>query len=158
MRYQPDAVNDPYNWQVRGSDRSQGVEFSLIGQLSSSWYINSGIGYQQAKVHKDNKNPANKGKYLSNTAKQSGYVNVRYLPAENWFTELEFTYKGSMYNDDKNLYKRAGYGLWNGAIGYQSKSYDITLAVTNLLGKKYWRSNSMPGTPRAFLLTASYKL
>lgn len=158
VRYQPDAVNDPYNWQVRGSDRSQGVEFSLIGQLSSSWYINSGIGYQQAKVHKDNKNPANKGKYLSNTAKQSGYVNVRYLPAENWFTELEFNYKGSMYNDDKNLYKRAGYGLWNGAIGYQSKSYDITLAVTNLLGKKYWRSSSMPGTPRAFLLTASYKL
>ncbi|KES14173.1 TonB dependent receptor, partial [Gilliamella apis SCGC AB-598-P17] len=32
------------------------------------------------------------------------------------------------------------------------------LAVTNLLGKEYWRSSSMPVTPRAFLLTASYKL
>ena len=76
----------------------------------------------------------------------------------NWFTEVEFNYKGSMYNDDKNLVKRSGYGIWNAAVGYQTRSIDVTLAVTNLLGKEYWRSSSMPGTPRAFLLTASYKL
>lgn len=158
VRYQPDSVNDPYNWQVRGSDRSQGIELSAIGQLSKNWYINSGIGYQQAKVHKDKKTPANQGKYLSNTAKHSGYLSVRYLPHEDWFTEVGFDYKGSMYNDDKNLVKRPGYGTWNAAIGYQTRSVDLTLALTNLLGKKYWRSSSMPGTPRAFLLTASYKL
>lgn len=158
VRYQPDAVNDPYNWQVRGSDRSQGIELSAIGQLSKNWYLNSGIGYQQAKVHKDKKTPDNKGKYLSNTAKHSGHIGVRYLPYENWFTEVEFNYKGSMYNDDKNLVKRPGYGTWNAAVGYQTRSVDVTLAVTNLLGKEYWRSSSMPGTPRAFLLTASYKL
>lgn len=158
VRYQPDSVNDPYNWQVRGSDRSQGIELSVIGELMPKWYINSGIGYQQAKVHKDKKVPANKGKYLSNTAKNSGYLSVRYLPCENWFTELEINYKGSMYSDDKNQHKRSGYAVWNSAVGYQAKSYDITLSLTNLLGKGYWRSNSMPGTPRAFLLTASYKL
>ncbi|MWN90325.1 TonB-dependent siderophore receptor [Gilliamella sp. Pra-s65] len=158
VRYQPDSVNDPYNWQVRGSDRSQGIELSVIGELMPKWYINSGIGYQQAKVHKDKKLPANKGKYLPNTAKNSGYFSVRYLPYANWFTELEINYKGSMYNDDKNRHKRSGYAVWNSAVGYQTKSYDITLSFTNLLGKEYWRSNSMPGTPRAFLLTASYKL
>ena len=158
IRYQPDAVNDPYNWQVRGSDRSQGIELSVIGKLSNNWYINSGIGYQQAKVHKDKKTPANKGKYLSNTAKHSGYLSVRYLPYENWFTELEVNYKGSMYNDDNNQIKRPGYASWNAAIGYQTQSVDVTLAITNLFGKEYWRSSSMPGTPRAFLLTASYKL
>ncbi|MWP48469.1 MULTISPECIES: TonB-dependent siderophore receptor [unclassified Gilliamella] len=158
VRYQPDSVNDPYNWQVRGSDRSQGIELSVIGELMPKWYINSGIGYQQAKVHKDKKVPANKGKYLPNTAKNSGYLSVRYLPYENWFTELEINYKGSMYSDDKNQHKRSGYAVWNSAVGYQAKSYDITLSLTNLLGKEYWRSNSMPGTPRAFLLTASYKL
>lgn len=158
VRYQPDAVNDPYNWQVKGSDRSQGIEFSMTGQLSSQWYINSGISYQQAKVHKDKKTPANEDKYLPNTAKHSGYVNLRYLPYDNWFTELEVNYKGSMYNDDKNTAKRSGYALWNAAVGYQSGSLDVTLALTNLLAKKYWRSSSMPGTPRAFLLTASYKL
>ncbi|OCG48871.1 hypothetical protein A9G35_00845 [Gilliamella sp. Choc5-1] len=158
VRYQPDSVNDPYNWQVRGSDRSQGIELSVIGELMPKWYINSGIGYQQAKVHKDKKVPANKGKYLSNTAKNSGYLSVRYLPYENWFTELEINYKGSMYSDDKNQHKRSGYAVWNSAVGYQAKSYDITLSLTNLLGKEYWRSNSMPSTPRAFLLTTSYKL
>lgn len=158
VRYQPDAVNDPYNWQVKGSDRSQGVELSVTGQLSSQWYINSGISYQQAKVHKDKKTPVNEDKYLPNTAKHSGYVNLRYLPYENWFTELEVNYKGAMYNDDKNTSKRPGYALWNAAVGYQSPSFDITLALTNLLAKTYWRSSSMPGTPRAFLLTASYKL
>ncbi|OCG34270.1 TonB-dependent receptor domain-containing protein [Gilliamella sp. Gris1-4] len=122
------------------------------------WYINSGIGYQQAKIHRDKKIPANKGKYLSNTAKNSGYLSIRHLPYENWFTELEINYKGSMYSDDKNQHKRSGYAIWNGAVGYQTKSYDITLAITNLFGKEYWRSNSMPGMPRAFLLTASYKL
>ena len=158
VRYQPDAVNDPYNWQVKGSDRSQGIELSVTGQLSSQWYINSGISYQQAKVHKDKKTPANEDKYLPNTAKHSGYVNLRYLPYENWFTELEVNYKGSMYNDDKNTSKRPGYVLWNAAVGYQSPSFDVTLALTNLLAKTYWRSSSMPGTPRAFLVTASYKL
>lgn len=158
VRYQPDAVNDPYNWQVKGSDRSQGIELSVTGQLSSQWYINSGISYQQAKVHKDKKTPVNEDKYLPNTAKHSGYVNLRYLPYENWFTELEVNYKGAMYNDDKNTSKRPGYALWNAAVGYQSPSFDITLALTNLLAKTYWRSSSMPGTPRAFLLTASYKL
>lgn len=158
VRYQPDAVNDPYNWQVKGSDRSQGVELSVTGQLSSQWYINSGISYQQAKVHKDKKTPANEDKYLPNTAKHSGYVNLRYLPYENWFTELEVNYKGAMYNDDKNTSRRPGYALWNAAVGYQSSSFDVTLALTNLLAKTYWRSSSMPGTPRAFLVTASYKL
>lgn len=158
VRYQPDAVNDPYNWQVKGSDRSQGIELSVTGQLSSQWYINSGISYQQAKVHKDKKTPANEDKYLPNTAKHSGYVNLRYLPYENWFTELEVNYKGSMYNDDKNTSKRPGYVLWNAAVGYQSPSFDVTLALTNLLAKTYWRSSSIPGTPRAFLVTASYKL
>ncbi|NUF49751.1 TonB-dependent receptor [Gilliamella sp. ESL0250] len=158
VRYQPDAVNDPYNWQVKGSDRSQGIELSAIGQLASKWYINSGIGYQQAKVHKDKKTPANQDKYLPNTAKHSGYLSVRYLPYDNWFTEVELNYKGSMYNDDKNQIKRPGYTVWNAAVGYQSRYFDVTLAFTNLLGKEYWRSSSMPGTPRAFLLTASYKL
>jgi iron complex outermembrane recepter protein len=106
--YQPDAVNDPYNWQVKGSDRSQGIELSTIGQLASKWYINSGIGYQQAKVHKDKKTPANQDKYLPNTAKHSGYLSVRYLPYDNWFTEVELNYKRSMYNDDKNQFKRPG--------------------------------------------------
>lgn len=158
VRYQPDSQNDPYNWQVRGSDRSQGIELSLIGQLNSQWYINSSVGYQQAKVHKDKKTPANKNKYLSNTAKNSGYVGIRYLPYDNWFTELEVNYKGSMFNDDKNTSKRSGYAIWNTAVGYRSHSYEVTLALTNLLGKEYWRSSSMPGTPRAFLLTGSYKL
>ena len=158
IRYQPDSVNDPYNWQVRGSDLSQGIELSVIGELIPKWYINSGIGYQQAKIHRDKKIPANKGKYLSNTAKNSGYLSIRHLPHENWFTELEINYKGSMYSDDKNQHKRSGYAIWNGAVGYQTKSYDITLAITNLFGKEYLRSNSMPGMPRAFLLTASYKL
>ncbi|OCG66326.1 hypothetical protein A9G41_01025 [Gilliamella sp. Nev5-1] len=158
VRYQPDAINDPYNWAVKGSDRSRGIELSVIGQLASKWYINSGIGYQQAKVHKDKKTPANQGKYLPNTAKNSGYLSIRYLPYDNWFTELEVNYKGAMYNDDKNQFKRAGYSVWNAAVGYQLPSFEVTLALTNLLGKAYWRSSSMPGTPRAFLLTASYKL
>lgn len=63
-----------------------------------------------------------------------------------------------MYNDDKNLVKHSGYGSWNAAIGYQTRSVDVTLALTKLIGKEYWRSSSMAGTPRVFLLTASYKL
>ncbi|OCG21706.1 MULTISPECIES: TonB-dependent receptor domain-containing protein [unclassified Gilliamella] len=95
---------------------------------------------------------------MPNTAKHSGYLSVRYLPYDNWFIEVELNYKGSMYNDDKNEFKRPGYTVWNSAVGYQSRYFDVTLAFTNLLGKEYWRSSSMPGTPRAFLLTASYRL
>ncbi|GAA5104767.1 TonB-dependent siderophore receptor [Orbus sasakiae] len=158
VRYQPDSVNDPYNWQVRGKDGSKGIELSIIGKIAPQWYINSGIGYQIAKVREDKRTPANENKYLANTAKNSGYFTIRYLPQENWFTELGLTYKSSMFNDSTNQVKRPGYAVWNAAVGYQSQTFDVTFALTNLLGKEYWRSSSMPGTPRAFFMSASYKL
>lgn len=85
-------------------------------------------------------------------------MGIRFIPHENWFTELEMNYKGSMFNDDNNQIKRPGYASWNVAMGYQTQSINLTLAITNLLNKEYWRSSSIPSTPRAFILTASYKL
>ena len=43
------------------------------------------------------------------------------------------------------------------AIGYSADPWNVTLAVSNLTNKEYWRSDSMPGTPRSFLMRLNYQ-
>jgi iron complex outermembrane receptor protein len=50
IRYQPDAVNSPLEWAVRGKERSRGIEFSLAGRVAPSWYVRGGVGLMSAKV------------------------------------------------------------------------------------------------------------
>ncbi len=155
-RYQPDPENDPYNWAVRGKERSRGVEMSLTGRLARHWYIRSSVGMQQAKIIEDKAQPASEGNYKDGVARKNGSIYLRYVPHEQWYGELGVIFKGSIYNDLANTSERSGYAMWNASIGYRALPWTATLAVTNLTDKRYWRSTSMPGTPRAFLLSATY--
>lgn len=42
------------------------------------------------------------------------------------------------------------------AIGFKDEKWGATFAVNNLTDKEYWRSSSMPGTPRNYLFRLNY--
>lgn len=62
------------------------------------------------------------------------------------------TYVGSYYPNINNQVKMEGFNRVDAAIGYSADPWNVTLAVNNLTNKEYWRSDSMPGTPRNVLL------
>ncbi|MDR7016368.1 TonB-dependent siderophore receptor [Acinetobacter sp. 3657] len=160
IRYRPDADKHPSVYAVGGEHQSKGAEFSFIGRVLDNVFIRGGYGYTDAKV-KDDKDPksANTGHYLANVAKNTGNLFIRYLPVENIYTEVGTTYNGSLYTNISNNpdTKLDGWMRLDAAVGYKGEHWGATLAVSNLTDKVYWRSNTMPGTPRNFLVRLNYQ-
>lgn len=156
IRYQPDAVNAPYTWGVRGRERSRGLEASMTGRFAQDWYIRTGFGVQAAKVTEDVMTPINVGKYKPGVARNNGSVFIRYAPSGHWYGEVGATHRSAIYNAIDNLTERSGYTRWDASVGWRAMPWTVTLAITNLSDKRYWRSSSMPGAPRGMLLSGTY--
>lgn len=70
--------------------------------------------------------------------------------------EASMTCRGPICNDAANTSERSGYTRWDASVGWRAMPWTVTLAVTNLTDKRYWRSTRMPGAPRIFLLSGDY--
>ena len=161
IRYQPDAIERPNDWEVGQQQQSQGVEFSFIGQVLDNLYVRGGYGYTDATWKSDSRTTVKEeerlnGKKLSGISENTGNLFVRYLPVEKWYGELGATYVGSYFTSDKNTTKMPDWTRLDAAVGYKDDKWGATIAVNNLTNKEYWRSNSMPGTPRNYLLRMNY--
>jgi len=157
IRYRPDPENDPYTWAIRGKDRSRGIEFSAAGRVASSWYVRGGVAFMEAKVAEDAQNPANVGLYLRDTAKRNGNLFLRYAPKGPWYGEVGVTYTGSRFTNAANTALLPGYTRWDALVGWRQDAWTVTVALSNLFDKQYWRSSSMPGAPRSVLVSANYQ-
>lgn len=155
IRYNPDE-NDPYTWAVAGEHRSQGVELSFIGSLLDDLYVRGGYGYKEAQIKENKADPALEGNELENTSKHTANLFVRYLATDKIYAEIGATYMGSYYVDDENTFKMPDWTRVDAAIGYKDDNWSITGAVNNVTDKEYWRSSSMLGTPRNYLLRVNY--
>lgn len=156
IRYNPDE-NQPQLWAVRGKERSRGIEFSITGQLIKDWYVRGGLGLMKPEIVKDRAQPQNEGKILRNSAERNGNLFVRYAPAGQWYAEVGVTHSGSRWADSANTDRLPGYTRWDGLVGWRQDAWTVTLALTNLTDRQYWRSSNMPGTPRTALLSANYQ-
>ena len=156
VRYRPDPENEPFTWAVRGSERSRGVEASLMGRLARDWYVRSGFGLQEAKVIEDKVTPANEDMYRIGVARKTGNAFIRYAPEGAFYGEVGVTYRGPVFNNAANTSERAGYTRWDASLGWRAMPWTVTLAVTNLTDADYWRSTSMPGAPRTALVSVNY--
>ncbi len=157
IRYRPEPDTDPFTFAMRGKERSRGIEFSAAGRVAPSWYVRGGVGVMSAKVLGDRSVPANEGNYLANTAQRNGNLFLRYAPPGAWYGEVGVTHTSRRYTNLANTSILPGYTRWDGLVGWRAAPWTVTLAVSNLLDKEYWRSSSMPGTPRSFLLSANYQ-
>ncbi|MBN9324406.1 MAG: TonB-dependent receptor, partial [Delftia acidovorans] len=144
-------------WAIRGKDRSRGIEFSAAGRVASSWYVRGGVAFMEAKVAEDAQNPANVGLYLRDTAKRNGNLFLRYAPKGPWYGEVGVTYTGSRFTNAANTALLPGYTRWDALVGWRQDAWTVTVALSNLFDKQYWRSSSMPGAPRSVLVSANYQ-
>lgn len=156
IRYQPDE-NNPQLWSVRGKERSRGIEFSITGQVIENWYLRGGIGIMKPEIAEDRLLPEVVGKILPHAARRNGNLFLRYAPPGSWYAEVGATHSGKRWTNQTNTLSVPGYTRWDGLIGWRQDAWTVTLALTNLTDRKYWRSNAMPGAPRSALLTANYQ-
>jgi iron complex outermembrane receptor protein len=150
----PDDDTSPYI--IVGEQQSKGAELSFIGRLWEQLYVRGGYGYTDAKIKEDLVEPELEGNYLQNVAKHTGNLFFRYLATEQWYAEIGATYMGSFYTSDENTTKMPNWTRLDAAIGFKNQHWGATLAVNNLTDKEYWRSSSMPGTPRNYLFRINY--
>lgn len=156
IRYRPDP-NDLTRWAVRGKERSRGVELNVMGRVHPQWFVRGSLGLMSAKIVENRQNRAEEGRYLTNTARINGNLFVRYAPRP-WFAEAGLTHIGKRYYYDKNEeHGLPAFTRLDALVGYSAAPWNFTLALQNVTNKKYWRSNAMPGSPRAVMLKASYE-
>lgn len=158
IRYQPDAVNDPFNWQVRGKERSRGMELNAIGSIVPKLYLRASLGAMQAKIVKDDQSPATVGRHLSNTSSFTGNVFLRYTPTERLYGEIGVTGSGRRYQYDRNgaAQHLPGFARVDALGGWTNQKVSVTLGVHNLFNQKYWRSTAMPAAPRSLTARLTY--
>jgi len=162
IRYQPDSKNNPYVWAERGKEQSRGIELNILGQIYENLYLRSSLGYMRAIIVSDKSNPLNEKLSLNNTTDWQGNVFLRYAKNDKWYVESGVTGYSKRYSYQVNKTSVTdqhlpGFARFDASTGYNfNKHAQITLAINNILNKKYWRSDSRPGDERSFMMNFHY--
>ena len=162
IRYQPDSKNNPYVWAQRGKEQSRGIELNILGQIYENLYLRSSLGYMRAIIVSDKSNPLNEKLSLNNTTDWQGNVFLRYAKNDKWYVESGVTGYSKRYSYQVNKTSVTDQHLpsfvrLDASAGYNfNKHAQITLAINNILNKKYWRSDSRPGDERSFMMNFHY--
>ncbi|MBV9494174.1 MAG: TonB-dependent siderophore receptor [Acidobacteria bacterium] len=146
--------NDPTRIVQTGSQRTNGYELGVNGQITPAWSIAGGFAYQDAYVTS------------ATTAARTG-AQVAQVPHHTFslWNNYDFTartgaavgaiYRSKMFATIDNSVTLPGYTRFDVAAYYNlSQSLRLQLNVENVFDKKYWanadsNTNISPGSPRA---------
>jgi iron complex outermembrane receptor protein len=159
--------SEPDELVQRGADRSRGFEAEISGHILPQWHIYGGYSYIDAKIL-DDTNPDLVGKRKENTSKNSFNIWTRYN-----FSTIELIKDfgigaGMLYQSSKvpwftRSFELPAYTTIDAALYYTpAKSVQLAFNLNNITNKVYWIGAQnylrlFPGTPRNYLLTATYK-
>ncbi|NIF04770.1 TonB-dependent receptor [Chryseobacterium sp. Tr-659] len=159
---QPDELTQ------RGADRSRGFEAEFSGHILPEWHIYGGYSYIDAKIL-DDTNPDLIGKRKENTSKNSVNIWTRYnFSAINFIKDFGIG-AGMLYQSSKvpwftRSFELPAYATIDAALYYAPAKSNIQLSfnLNNITNKTYWMGAQnylrlFPGSPRNYLLTATYK-
>lgn len=149
------------------SQRTEGVELSLSGEITDAWQIIASYAYQDAEITHDIRTSptsiTSAGTKLPQTPEQSVGVWNRYDFSPNWGVGLGVIYRDQSFASISNAVTLKGYTRYDAAVYYTvNANIDLQLNVENLFDKEYFPSahsdsNISPGTPRAYYLSASVR-
>lgn len=151
---------DPTRTILTGLQRTDGIELSFKGFITEDITVRGGVAYQDAELVKAEDNL--QGNRPSKTSRLNGQFYVGYKQDSGWFGETGFVAVGERFADRKNTLSLPGYARFDARIGYEWNDWIAQLSIENLLDKEYYvsatsASQIMPGAPREFYLTTSYK-
>lgn len=151
---------DPTRTILTGLQRTDGIELSFKGFITEDITVRGGVAYQDAELVKAEDNL--QGNRPSKTSRLNGQFYVGYKQDSGWFGETGFVAVGDRFADRKNTLSLPGYARFDARVGYEWNDWIAQLSIENLLDKEYYvsatsASQIMPGAPREFYLTTSYK-
>lgn len=146
--------NDPTRIVQTGSQRTNGFELGINGQLTPAWSIAGGYAWQDAFVTSAT-TTARTGATVAQVPKHtvSLWNNYQFHPKAG--AALGIIYRSAMFATIDNTVTLPGYTRFDVAVYYSlTKDLRLQLNVENLLDKKYWanadsNTNISPGSPRA---------
>jgi catecholate siderophore receptor len=155
--------NDPTRIVQTGSQRTNGYELGINGQLTSAWSIAGGYAWQDAVVTSAT-TAARKGARVGQVPRHtlSLWNNYQFLPKMG--AALGIIYRSEMFATIDNSVTLPGYTRADAAIYFSlTRDLRLQLNVENLFDKKYWvnadsNTNLSPGSPRAVRLGLTAKL
>jgi catecholate siderophore receptor len=147
--------NDPTRIVQTGSQRTDGYELGMNGQVTRSWSVAGGYAYQDAAVTSATA-AAREGAVVGQVPRHtiSLWNNVQLRPGLS--AALGVVHRTKMFATIDNSVTLPGYTRVDGAVSLLVlDGVRLQLNVENLLDEKYWanadsNTNLSPGSPRAF--------
>ena len=138
-----------------GAQRSQGVEFDIVGEILPGWNIIANYAYIDARITEDNTTPV--GNRLPNAPYHSAGLwttfQIQQGNLEGSGFGLGFNYVGSREGDLANTFEVGDYWLANAALFYERDDWRLGLNFNNIFNVDYFRVTdnrsfgNIPGAP-----------
>ncbi|WP_343639994.1 TonB-dependent siderophore receptor [Chryseobacterium sp.] len=159
--------SEPDELVQRGADRSRGFEAEFSGHILPQWHIYGGYSYIDATIL-DDTNRDLVGKRKENTSKNSVNFWTRYNFSTIKFLKGFGIGVGILHQSSKipwftRSFELPAYTTLDAALYYTpAKTVQLSFNLNNITNKVYWIGAQnylrlFPGTPRNYLLTATYK-
>lgn len=158
-----------------GEQRTDGLELSLSGRPAPGWQVYAGYAFLDTEIVKSTASgTANygttvvragyEGKDAALTPRHSATLWVTRELGQGWSLGGGVQAQASQYAAPDNLVKLPGYAVFDAALLYRSKIYDLSFNLKNMFDREYWASAhgsvnglNQPGAPRTLQATASYR-
>jgi catecholate siderophore receptor len=144
------------------SQRVQGVELGLSGDIGQRWHLMGGYAWQKGEITRDIQTSAttllHEGTELAQVPRHSFSLWNRVDLGERWGVGLGLIARSKVYTSTSNAVSLPGYLRTDAAVFYSlSDGIALQLNVENLFDLRYFGNansdnNISPGSPRAFSL------
>jgi catecholate siderophore receptor len=105
-----------------GKNRVQGIEFSLVGNISSKLSTQFGASFMESEIL-ESYNTDSEGKVLSNFADDSVFLQLRYQASPKFSFGGTLTYSSELYAGQPD--SAAGFSSATGEYSYEVPSYTV---------------------------------
>lgn len=152
--------NDPTRTVQTGSQRSEGFELGVAGNVTDKWLIAGGYTYQDAEITSTTA-AAVKGQRVGQVPRNniSLWNKYQFLPA--FAAGVGVIYRSDMFATIDDSVTLPGYTRVDAAVYYSiNERINLQLNIENVLDKDYFvnadsNTNISPGSPRTGMLTLS---
>ncbi|CUJ01780.1 TonB-dependent receptor [Achromobacter xylosoxidans] len=151
-----------------GTQRTDGAEWTLSGDLSNGWRAMLGYAYLDARVTQSVARDAGKdvqGKRATLTPRHAGNVWITKDLGEGFGVGAGLNLVGARFANPGNTVKLPGYVTADAAAWWRQGPYSVQLNVYNLFDAGYIVSAhgsspnlNMPGAPRNAMLSLQYRM
>ncbi|AYH45445.1 TonB-dependent siderophore receptor [Azoarcus sp. DN11] len=170
-------ITDPVTRQTinAGEQRTDGLELSLVGRPAVGWQVSAGYAWLDSETVKSTAtgganfgtrriNVSFEGKEAALTPRHSGSLWVTRELGQGWSVGGGAHAQIHQFASPDNLVRLPGFVVFDAALLYRSKAYDLTFNLKNVFDREYWASAhgssnglNQPGAPRTLQATASFR-